>query len=133
MATVPEQRAGKLQQREVVAGMLVVAHQDGATLAPPGQRPFHDPAPGRVAASLLFVKLLLADPPDMRHVAVLGRRLPPGGGVVALVQAHCPGTGAGAARRSAPAVRPRWPRWSPPGASHRARSPRRRLPPAARP
>jgi hypothetical protein len=44
VAAIPEQGAGELQEREVVACVLLIADQQAAAFAEPGQRPFDNPS-----------------------------------------------------------------------------------------
>src|SRR5829696_2335351 len=87
-AAIPEQPARQLDQPEVVAILLVVTDQDAAALRQPGERPLHHPPTRLVALRSVTPPGLLADPPDVRRIARVGRRRPTVGVVVALVQAQ---------------------------------------------
>src|SRR3954469_5787447 len=71
-AAIPEQTAGQL----------------AAALGQPCERPLHRPATRLVAPRPVTPLLLLADPPDVRDVARVGRRRPTVGVVIPLVQAQ---------------------------------------------
>jgi hypothetical protein len=74
-APVPEERAGELDEGEVVGGVLVVADEDRAALREPGECALDDPAAGGVALLPRLVELLLADAADVGKVArLLGSR-----------------------------------------------------------
>ncbi len=87
-AAKPEERAGELEQPQEVRAALVVAHQERPALGQPRERPFDDP-PARREALLAGrrVQLLLADAPDVGHVAVVGDRRLARRIVIAFVQA----------------------------------------------
>ena len=83
---IPDQRAGELDESEVVLCLFVIAHKDCTALAQPRQGTFHHPATGWMALLLVFIELLFADPANMRRVVVLGNSLVPGRIVEAFVQ-----------------------------------------------
>ena len=68
---------------------LVIAHQDGSTLAQPCQRPFDHPATGWIALLGVLVQLLLADPAHGGDVLVIGKSLAPRWVIISLLA--CPG------------------------------------------
>src|SRR5829696_1080527 len=90
LTTVPQQDTGDLDQPQVVGGLLLVAHQNGAAFREPAQCALHHPSPRRVTLLPGAIFLLLADAPYVGGVAAglhrlldLLRSL-----VVALVQAQ---------------------------------------------
>src|SRR5215212_548170 len=88
LAPIPQQDAGHLDQRQVVRGLLVVAHQDGPALREPAQSSLHYPSPRRIAFLARIIFLLLADTPDVRDVAATLEHFPSRLLVVTLVQAQ---------------------------------------------
>src|SRR4051812_43016171 len=88
---VPEQYTGHFDQPQVVGGFLLVAHQDRSALRQPAQRALHYPPPPPRRVALLCragLKLLLADPADVRHVLPIPHLLPGRLVVVGLLQAQ---------------------------------------------
>src|SRR5215208_1805236 len=86
LTTVPQQDASDLNQPQVVGGLLLVAHQDGAALRQPAQRALHYPTPRRITLLPLQVLLLFSDASDMRLVVVALHHFPSGLFVVAFIQ-----------------------------------------------
>src|SRR5215211_6322583 len=86
LTAVPQQYAGDLYQPQVVGGLLLVAHQNGAAFREPAQCALHHPSSRRVAFLSLRILLFFADAPDMRNVAVAFEHFPNRVLVVALVQ-----------------------------------------------
>src|SRR5215208_5083487 len=89
LTTVPQQDTGDLDQPQVVGGLLLVAHQNGAAFREPAQFALHHPSPPRVTLLPGAIFLLLADAPYVGGVAAgLHRLLDLRSLVVALVQAQ---------------------------------------------
>src|SRR5215216_912803 len=89
LTTVPQQDTGDLDQPQVVGGLLLVAHQNGAAFREPAQCALHHPSPRRVTLLPGAIFLLLADAPYVGGVAAgLHRLLDLRSLVVALVQAQ---------------------------------------------
>ena len=84
----PDQGAGEFQPRQVVGGLLLPADQDAPPPRQPGERALHHPTPGRVRLLARLVFLLLADAPDVRHIARSRHDGLGGGVVIAFVQAQ---------------------------------------------
>src|SRR5512135_29422 len=84
---IPVQRAGQLDQTQVVGGLLVVTHQDPPALRQPGERPLHHPTTRLVTLRPVARLLLRADPPEVRGITRFRRCLATGGVVGPLVQA----------------------------------------------
>src|SRR5215216_1692050 len=89
LTTVPQQDTGDLDQPQVVGGLLLVAHQNGAAFREPAQCALHHPSPRRLTLLPGAIFLLLADAPYVGGVAAgLHRLLDLRSLVVALVQAQ---------------------------------------------
>src|SRR5215208_226233 len=89
LTTVPQQDTGDLDQPQIVGGLLLVAHQNGAAFREPAQCALHHPSPRRVTLLPGAIFLLLADAPYVGGVAAgLHCLLDLRSLVVALVQAQ---------------------------------------------
>src|SRR6478735_3688935 len=113
-ATIPEQPARQLDQPEVVAIFLVVADEDAAALRQPGEGPLHHPTTWLVTLRSVARLPLLADPSDVRDIAValgqqalLGPLLATIGGVLARLFPPRTGPCPASRRRSATPTSPR--------------------------
>ena len=72
-----------MEESKVVDAPLVVAHEDRSALGQPTDRALHHPAARLAAATVAF---LLADAPDVRHIALPFSRGTSSLGVIRLVQ-----------------------------------------------
>src|SRR5262249_42498086 len=83
---IPVQRAGELDQAQVVRVLLVVPHQDPTALRQPRQRSLHHPTTRLGTWLPIGGRHHLPTAVDVRDVVRFGRRFPAGGILVAPIQ-----------------------------------------------
>src|SRR5215208_2458461 len=105
LTTVPQQDTGDLDQPQVVGGLLLVAHQNGAAFREPAQCALHHPSPPRVTLLPGVIFLLLAHAP---YVGGCSRGTPPPPRPPVPCRSPCPGTDAGTTPPRARGARPPW-------------------------